>query len=63
MRNNKNSSDNAKKKFSGADELHDFYRFQRRDNRKRNLEDLRKQFEEDLRRVKRMKQEKQYRPF
>ena len=54
---------NKKSKNSGAEELNDFYKFQRRDNKKRTLEDLRKQFEEDLRRVKRMKEERQYRPF
>ena len=47
----------------GSHELKDFYRFQRKDNRKRVMEDLRKQFEEDVRKVKRMKEEKEYRPF
>jgi ribosomal RNA-processing protein 7 len=52
-----------KKQAMGAEELKDFYRFQRREGRKRSLEDLRHQFDEDLRKVKRMKDERQYRPF
>jgi ribosomal RNA-processing protein 7 len=44
-------------------ELFDFYRFQMKDNRKRTLQDLRQRFEEDLARVKRMKEEKLYKPF
>ena len=58
---NKRSRNN--KKNIGSSELKDFYRFQRRENRKRTMDDLRQQFEEDLKRVKRMKEEKQYRPF
>mmetsp|Transcript_9611 Transcript_9611/g.17522 ORF Transcript_9611/g.17522 Transcript_9611/m.17522 type:complete len:452 (+) Transcript_9611:108-1463(+) len=53
----------SRKKKEGSKELTDFYRFQRRENRKRTMEDLRKQFDEDLKKVKRMKDEKQYRPF
>jgi ribosomal RNA-processing protein 7 len=52
-----------KKEVSGTDELTDFYRFQRKDNRKRTLDDLRKQFDEDLQKVKKMKGDRQYRPF
>lgn len=52
-----------KKDAVGSQELQDFYRFQRRENKKRTLEDLRIQFEEDLKRVKRMKEERHYRPF
>lgn len=52
-----------KKDGAGKSELSDFYRFQTKDIRKRTLQDLRQRFEEDLARVKRMKEENQYRPF
>jgi ribosomal RNA-processing protein 7 len=58
-----NKRSRKKKEAIGSQELKDFYRFQRRENRKRTMEDLRKQFDEDLKRVKRLKEEKQYRPF
>jgi ribosomal RNA-processing protein 7 len=58
-----NKRSRKKKEAIGSQELKDFYRFQRRENRKRSMDDLRKQFEEDLKRVKRLKEEKQYRPF
>lgn len=55
---------NRKKKESiGATELEDFYRFQRKETRKRTLQDLRLQFEEDLKKVKKMKDDRQYKPF
>jgi ribosomal RNA-processing protein 7 len=52
-----------KKKGIGATELNDFYRFQTKENRKKSLHELRQRFEEDLAKVKRMKEERQYRPF
>ena len=52
-----------KKDPVGSGELKDFYRFQRADSRKRTMEELRKKFEEDVRKVKRLKEEKEYRPF
>jgi len=58
-----NKRSRKKKETIGSGELKDFYRFQRADNRKRTMEDLRKQFEEDVRKVKRLKEEKEYRPF
>jgi ribosomal RNA-processing protein 7 len=58
-----NKRSRKKKEGVGNTELQDFYRFQRRDNKKRTLEDLRNQFEEDLKKVKRMKEDRQYRPF
>eukprot|EP00555_Chaetoceros_dichaeta_P006456 CAMPEP_0198261954 /NCGR_PEP_ID=MMETSP1447-20131203/10548_1 /TAXON_ID=420782 /ORGANISM="Chaetoceros dichaeta, Strain CCMP1751" /LENGTH=420 /DNA_ID=CAMNT_0043950013 /DNA_START=136 /DNA_END=1398 /DNA_ORIENTATION=- len=47
----------------GSDELKDFYRFQLRESKKRGMEELKTRFEDDLRRVKRMKEQKMYRPF
>lgn len=58
-----NMRSRKKREAVGAKEQSDFYRFQRRDNKKRTLEDLRAQFEEDLQRVKRLKEERHYRPF
>jgi ribosomal RNA-processing protein 7 len=58
-----NKRNRKKKEAVGSGELQDFYRFQRSDTRKRTMEDLRKQFEEDVRKVKRLKEEKEYRPF
>jgi len=48
---------------SGADELQDFYRFQLKESRKKEVTDLKKRFEEDLKKVKKMKEERAYRPF
>jgi ribosomal RNA-processing protein 7 len=58
-----NKRSRKKKQAAGSQELHDFYRFQRKEGRKRTMEELRKQFDEDLKKVKRRKEEKQYRPF
>ena len=58
-----NKRSRKKKEAVGSGELKDFYRFQRAENRKRTIEDLRKKFEEDVRKVKRLKEEKEYRPF
>jgi len=52
-----------KNKLGGADPLPDFYRFQTKEHRKRSLQDLRQRFEEDLAKVKKMKEERQYKPF
>mmetsp|Transcript_9479 Transcript_9479/g.14573 ORF Transcript_9479/g.14573 Transcript_9479/m.14573 type:complete len:363 (+) Transcript_9479:94-1182(+) len=52
-----------KKDVTGKSELQDFYRFQMKESRKRNVQDLRKRFEEDLAKVKKMKEDRQYRPF
>ena len=53
----------TKKEATGASELDDFYRFQQKDTRRRTVQELRKRFEEDLAKVKKMKDDKQYRPF
>mmetsp|Transcript_2850 Transcript_2850/g.6036 ORF Transcript_2850/g.6036 Transcript_2850/m.6036 type:complete len:361 (-) Transcript_2850:150-1232(-) len=55
---------NRKRKgVSGADEHMDFYRFQMKETRKKEAVDLKKRFEEDLAKVKKMKEERAYRPF
>lgn len=51
------------KSGSGASELPDFYRFQTKANRKRAVHELRERFEEDLAKIKKMKEDGQYRPF
>lgn len=58
-----NKRTRKKKDAIGSQQLQDFYRFQRKEGRKRSMEDLRKQFQVDLQKVKRLKEEKQYRPF
>lgn len=49
--------------LKGSDELPDFYRFQLKENKKRSLVELKHRFQEDLKRVKQMKNEKMFRPF
>ena len=43
--------------------VQDFYRFQMKESKKRHTEDLKNRFQEDLKRVKQMKEDKMYRPF
>jgi ribosomal RNA-processing protein 7 len=52
-----------KRKATGADELSDFYRFQLKETRKKEVQDLKARFVEDLKKVKKLKEEKAYRPF
>jgi ribosomal RNA-processing protein 7 len=55
---------NRKRKAGyGAEELPDFYRFQLKETRKNEVQDLKKRFEEDLAKVRKMKEERAYRPF
>lgn len=55
---------NRKRKAgSGAEELPDFYRFQLKETRKNEVQDLKKRFEEDLAKVRKMKEERAFRPF
>jgi ribosomal RNA-processing protein 7 len=51
------------KKGWGAQELPDFYRFQKKQHQRQTMDELRQQFQQDLQRVQRLKEEKQYRPF
>lgn len=60
-RKRKKDSDNGV--VSGASELQDFYRFQMRETRKKHMEELRQQFQDDLKEVQKMKKQKRYRPF
>jgi len=53
----------AKKKFSGATPLDSFYRFQQKENRKNTVQALRLKFQQDLEKVKKLKEENHYRPF
>jgi len=41
----------------------DFYRFQRSENRQHHIEELRKRFEEDKKRIEKMRQGRKFRPF
>ena len=52
-----------KKEGRGTSELKDFYRFQTRESKRKEVIDLRKRFEEDLQAVKRMKEQKQFKPL
>jgi ribosomal RNA-processing protein 7 len=52
-----------KKKVHGSSELRDFYRFQTKVERKKALQGLRQSFEEDLAKIRKMKEEKQCLPF
>lgn len=62
-RSGRNKKLRTRKKASGASELTDFYRFQRRETRQKGLHDLRKRFEGDLIAVQKVKEQKMYRPF
>lgn len=59
----KNKKARTRKKNSGASELADFYRFQRRETRQKGVHELRKRFEEDLEAVKKVREQKLYRAF
>lgn len=52
-----------KKKGHGASELDDFYRFQTKQERKKTLQELRQGFEEDLAKIRKMKEERKCLPF
>jgi len=56
-------SKRSRKKKDANRGFTDFYRFQTKESRKQGLQDLRKKFEQDLAKVKKMKEERQYRPF
>jgi len=43
-------------------QLSDFYRFQRSENRKNYIDTLRQKFEEDKKRIERMKQQRKFKP-
>jgi ribosomal RNA-processing protein 7 len=62
-RRRKGQKRSRKKKENGAGSLEDFYRFQTKEHRKQSLQELRERFEEDLAKVKKMKEENQYHPF
>jgi ribosomal RNA-processing protein 7 len=62
-RRRKGQKRSRKKKENGAGELEDFYRFQAKEHRKKSLQELRERFEEDLAKVKKMKEENKYLPF
>jgi len=57
------SRSSKKNVVKGSDELKDFYRFQLKESKKRSMEDLKTRFQEDLKRVKKMKEDKMFRPF
>lgn len=47
----------------GGGEFSDFYKFQWKEMKKKEMNDLKARFEEDLEKVKRMKEERAFRPF
>ena len=58
-RNRKRKADNR----HGAGEFSDFYKFQWKEMKKKEMNDLKARFEEDLEKVKKMKAERAFRPF
>jgi ribosomal RNA-processing protein 7 len=60
-RQNETSGRKRKKKKKKVVELTDFYRFQTKETRKQHLHELRQKFEDDLAKVKKMKEERQFR--
>jgi hypothetical protein len=51
------------KKQNKAVNLEDFYKFQRREKREKQMEELRRKFEEDKIKVERAKQARKFKPF
>ncbi|KAL7489614.1 hypothetical protein ACHAW6_015288 [Cyclotella cf. meneghiniana] len=58
-RNRKRKADNR----SGAGTFSDFYKFQWKESKKKEMQDLKARFEQDLEKVKKMKEERAFRPF
>ena len=58
-RNRKRKADNR----HGAGEFSDFYKFQWKEKKQKEMNDLKARFEEDLEKVKKMKAERAFRPF
>ena len=59
-----NSKRSRKKKESiGSSQLQDFYRFQTKEKKKKTVQELREQFQRDLDKIERLKEEKKYKPF
>jgi len=53
-----------KRSISKGSDIHkDFYRFQRKEHKKKKFEELQSQFQEDLRKVAQMKEKKYFQPF
>ena len=63
QRRKKGQKRSRRKKNDGAAAQDNFYRFQTKEKRKQSLQDLRRQFEDDLQKVKQMKEDRKYRPF
>jgi ribosomal RNA-processing protein 7 len=51
------------KKKNRAVDLEDFYKFQRREKREKQMNELRRKFEEDKVKVERAKQARKFKPF
>eukprot|EP00956_Cyclotella_meneghiniana_P021024 scaffold37788_cov57-Cyclotella_meneghiniana.AAC.2 len=58
-RNRKRKADNR----HGGGEFSDFYKFQWKEKKKQEMSDLKTKFQDDLEKVKRMKEERAFRPF
>lgn len=53
-----------KRSISKRSDIHkDFYRFQRKEHKKKKFEELQSQFQEDLKKVAQMKEKKSFQPF
>jgi ribosomal RNA-processing protein 7 len=53
----------VEKKNNRAVNLEDFYKFQKREQREKRMEELRRKFEEDKLKVERLKQGRKFKPF
>jgi len=58
-----NTSLSKKRKIKGSEPLQDFYRFQMKERQIKSANDLKRRFEEDLKKVQEMKEQNKFRAF